>query len=234
MLVAVLAFNEGNELQQLLMRFPNRRPYDVLVIDDGSTDGTVPASIPPGISVLRNPVNVGLGASMKRAFRHALATRYDVIVIMAGNGKDDPAEIERLVAPILAGDADFVQGSRFLDGGCHVNMPRHRLWATRYVHPLLFSACSGTRVTESTNGFRALRTAILEDPLIDWEQSWLDCYELEQYLQFKIVRLGYRRKEVPVSKRYPAKGKPYTKVKPILGWWSVIKPIIYLRTGLKR
>ena len=71
------------------------------------------------------------------------------------------------------------------------------------IHPLIFSLAARKRVTESTNGFRAFRTAILRDPRIDWRQAWLDRYELEPYLMLKAIRLGYRHVEVPVTKIYP-------------------------------
>ncbi len=233
-LVSMFAYNEGDKLRSTLDVFPAIRSYDVLLLDDGSTDGSIEGVEERGFKLIRNERNKGLGASIKKAFGYALENEYDVIVIMAGNGKDNPEEIERLLRPITEDGYDFVQGSRFLSGGAYGNMPFHRLIATRHVHPLLFSLLSGKRVTESTNGFRALKTTILHDVRIDWKQEWLDQYELEQYLHFKVVRLGYKRAEVPVSKIYPTNRRGYTKVKPLTGWWSMIKPLVYLATGAKR
>jgi len=232
-LVSMFAYNEGDKFRSTLEAFPHDRSYDVLVLDDGSTDGSLEGVEDRGFSLIRNPRNEGLGASIKKAFRYALENGYHVIVIMAGNGKDNPEEIGRLLRPIIAGGYDFVQGSRFLKGGAYGNMPFHRLLATKHFHPLLFSLLSGRRVTESTNGFRAIKTTILRDERIDWKQGWLDQYELEQYLHFKVVRLGYKRTEVPVSKIYPANRRGYTKVKPLTGWWSMVKPLVYLATGAK-
>ena len=125
----------------------------------------------PGIIVLRNETNQGIGAAMKRVFQYALDHGYDVLVIHAGNDKDDPLEIPSLLEPIANGTADFVQGSRYLGGGGFGNMPAYRVFGTRVVHPLIFSLAARKRVTESTNGFRAFRTAILRDPRIDWRQD---------------------------------------------------------------
>lgn len=233
-LVSVFAYNEGEKIHATLARFPVKTDCDVLIVDDGSTDGSLSGQQDCRFTILRNLRNEGLGASIKKTFRYALEHEYDVIVIMAGNGKDDPSEIGRLLDPLLRDEFDFVQGSRFLAGGLYSNMPFYRLIATKYVHPILFSILSGTRVTESTNGFRAFRSSLLRDPRINWEQEWLNQYELEQYLHFKAVRLGYRRKEVPVSKVYPSDRRGYTKVKTFSGWWSMIKPVVYLALGIKR
>ena len=230
--MSLFAYNEGDKLRATLDQFPFPRPYDVLIVDDGSTDGSLDGIDQQGFILIRNAGNEGLGASIKKAFVYSLDNGYDCIVIMAGNGKDNPNEIGRLLSPIENDGCDFVQGSRFLKGGAYGNMPVYRLLSTRYIHPLVFSTLSGTFVTESTNGFRALRTSILRDPRIDWNQQWLDQYELEQYVHFKVTTLGYARTEVPVSKIYP-KGPGYTKVKAFSGWWSMLKPLVYLAMGIK-
>src|SRR5439155_18587923 len=168
-----------------------------------------------GASVLPLGRTVGVGAALRAGYRYALDKGYDVAVVLAGNNKDSPEEIPLLVDPIADGRADFVQGSRFLKAEANFGpMPIYRKLATR-VHPLLFSVVARRRVTESTNGFRALRTSILKDPRIRLEQGWLDEYELEPYLLFKAIRLGYGFTEVPVTKIYPAKKLGQTKMKPI-------------------
>ena len=232
-LAATFAFNEGDKIRRTLARHPAERPYDLLVHDDGSTDGALDA-VPAGVIVLRNPSNQGIGAAMKRVFQYTIDHSYDVLVIQAGNDKDDPLEIPALLAPLERGDADFVQGSRYLGGGGFGNMPSYRVFATRVVHPLIFSLAARKKVTESTNGFRAFRTAILRDPRIDWRQAWLDRYELEPFLMLKAIRLGYRHVEVPVTKVYPAHALGYTKMRPFIDWWSIMRPVVYLGLGLKR
>jgi dolichol-phosphate mannosyltransferase len=205
----------------------------LLVVDDGSTDGAL-NTVAPDVIVIRNETNRGIGWSMKAVFDYALDRGYDILVIQAGNDKDEALEIPRLLAPILAGDADFVQGSRFLAGGGFGNMPGYRVVATRAIHPLLFSLAARRRVTESTNGFRAFRTSLLRDPRIDWRQSWLDRYELEPYLLMKAIRLGYRHVEVPVTKLYPDHHIGYTKMRPLFDWWSILRPVVYLGLGQRK
>ena len=232
-LAATFAYNEGEKIRRTLNRHPAIRTYDLLVHDDGSTDGAL-NDVEPGVIVLRNPINQGIGSAMKRVFQYALDHDYDVLVIQAGNDKDDPLEIAALLAPLEQDAADFVQGSRYLGGGGFANMPRYRVFATRVVHPLVFSIAARKRVTESTNGFRAFRTSILGDPRIDWRQDWLDRYELEPYLMLKAIRLGYRHVEVAVTKIYPPHTLGYTKMRPGIDWWSILRPVIYLGLGLKK
>ncbi len=232
-LCATFAYNEGEKIRRTLARHPADRPYDLLVVDDGSTDGALDA-VDPRILTIRNPRTLGIGASMKRAFDYALDRQYDILVIQAGNDKDDAREVPALLAPILEDRADFVQGSRFLGGGGFGNMPAHRVLATRRIHPLLFSLAARKRVTESTNGFRAFRTTILRDPRIDWRQAWLDRYELEPYVLMKAIVLGYRHCEVPVTKIYPAHELGYTKMRPVLDWWSILRPVVYLGLGIRK
>lgn len=233
-LAATFAYNEGDKIRRTIARHPQNRTYDLLVVDDGSTDGALDFLPSNNVLVLRNPSNRGIGAAMKQAFDYALTHDYEVLVIQAGNDKDNPLEIPRLLEPILAGEADLVQGSRFLPGGNLGNTPFYRIISTRYVHPSLFSLAAGKRVTESTNGFRAFRTALLRDPRVSWRQTWLDKYELEPYLLYKAIELGYRHMEVPVTKIYPPHEQGYTKMRPITGWWSILRPIIYLGIGLKK
>ena len=232
-LAATFAYNEGEKIRRTLARHPPNRTYDLLVFDDGSTDGAL-QGIDPRIIVLRNETNQGIGAAMKRVFQYALDSAYDVLVIHAGNDKDNPLEIPALVAPIERDAADFVQGSRYLGGGGFGNMPAYRVLGTRVIHPLLFSIAARKRVTESTNGFRAFKVALLRDTRIDWRQGWLDRYELEPYLLMKTIRLGYRHMEVPVTKIYPPHQLGYTKMRPGIDWWSIIRPIVYLGLGLRK
>src|SRR5439155_16544098 len=107
-LAATFAYNEGEKIRRTLARHPEDRPYDLLVHDDGSTDGAL-RGIDPSILVLRNDTNQGIGASMKRVFQYTLDRAYDVLVIHAGNDKDDPLEIPALLEPIARDVADFVQ-----------------------------------------------------------------------------------------------------------------------------
>jgi dolichol-phosphate mannosyltransferase len=232
-------YNEETKISKVVERvFGMSEPIvdEMLVVDDGSTDRSAEVSQTLGATVISLGSVLGVGAALRRGFKYAREKGYDIIVVIAGNNKDEPNEIPSLVRALvdhnLGGGLDFVQGSRFLKKGNFGHMPLYRKIATR-MHPILFSIVTGKWVTESTNGFRAFRTALLNDPKIRLEQAWLDQYELEPYLYYKAVTLGYKTGEVPCTKIYPPRSVGYTKMKPITGWWSILRPLLLLRLGLR-
>ncbi len=175
---------------------------EIRVYDDGSTDGTAAAVRSRGIEILGDGRTRGVGNAIRYVLRYARERGFEVVVILAGNDKDRPQEIPRLLKPIFEAGYDFVQGSRYLPGGNFGNMPLYRRLSTQFVHPLLFSLVARRWTTDSTNGFRAIRLSMVEDPRIDVNQPWLDRYELEPYLYFKAIRLGYKVTEVPSSSHF--------------------------------
>ncbi len=226
--------NEEEKIGEVVRRTPRPLVDEMLVIDDGSTDRSAEVARELGARVLPLGRVVGVGAALRAGYQEAVRGGFDVAVVMAGNNKDAPEEIPLLLDPIVDEGADFVQGSRFLKADANFGpMPFYRKIATR-VHPVLFSLVARKWVTESTNGFRAVTRRVLEDPAIDLEQSWLDEYELEPYLYLKTVRRGYKSAEVPVTKVYPPKSLGQTKMKPITGWWSILRPLILLGLGLRK
>ena len=236
-LVSPIVFNEEKKIRNVIRRLKESQTSqqaDILVLGDGSTDGSKDILRSEGIPFLSQAKQSGVGSAIRTVFDYAKEKGYDISVIMAGNDKDDPSQINRLTEPILQGGCDLVQGSRYLPGGCFGNMPYFRQVATRFIHPTLFSFISGRKITDSTNGFRAVRLAMLDDPKINLTQSWLKHYELEPYLFYKAITLGYRVKEVPVTKVYPSHALGYTKIKPIIGWWSLLRPLVFLGLGIKK
>lgn len=233
-LVGICSYNEGAKIRRVVERFNDHGLYDVLIVDDGSDDGSIealPKDIP--VTIIHNPRPCGAGYGTRQTIEYAQAKGYTAVFFVSGNDKDSPEDIKKLQAGLEEG-YDLVQGSRYLSGGRHGRMPFYRKIATRVIHPMLFSLVSGKWITDSTNGFRAVRLGMLDDSRIDLNQPWLDRYELEPYLFFKAIRLGYKVKEVPVTKIYPPKKEGYTKMKPLVGWWSILRPVIYLGLGIKK
>src|SRR5215468_6915971 len=116
-LAIVPAFNESGSVGELVRRLHRALPgFDVVVIDDGSTDTTA-REVPEGAAVVSLPFNLGIGGAMQTGYRYASLHGYDVAVQVDGDGQHRPSEVKRLVEPILAGSADLAVGSRFLQNG---------------------------------------------------------------------------------------------------------------------
>ena len=157
----VPAYNEARNLPRLAEAFRAHAPgVDVCVVDDGSRDDTGAVAASLGLSVLRLSVNLGIGGAVQAGYLWALEQGYDVAVQVDGDGQHDPAYLAALVAPIEAGTADVVIGSRFLaEGGFRSTLVRRA--GIRYLSWFLFVRC-GARVTDTTSGFRAAGRRAIE------------------------------------------------------------------------
>jgi dolichol-phosphate mannosyltransferase len=237
-IATIVCYNNGANAARTLERVPPaaERDFDVVVVDDGSTDDT-PAQIARfGFPLIRHEQNRGLGAAIKSGMRYALDGGYDVFCILAGNAKDDPREIPRLLEPIRRAEADYVQGSRFAPGGSQEHTPAFR-FAMVKVHARFMQLVTGFRGTDALNGFRAYRTSLFRDGSdIDVWQDWLDGYQLETYVHYKVLSSGRRATEVGVSKTYPAmkRGVRYSHIRPVVDWWRILSPIPLLMLRLRK
>jgi dolichol-phosphate mannosyltransferase len=231
-LVVAPVWNEAGKVGRVIDDLQQHTKYDILVVDDGSTDQTAEVGRSKGCIVIRHPVNLGVGAAIRTAIKYAIQQDYDILVVVSGTGKTPAESIPLLVTPILAEGYDFVQGSRYLAGSRLENLPLHRSIGTR-LYSALFSLFLGRTVTDGTSGFRALRATMLKDPRFLFDQPWLNRYELEPYLYYKSVEFGYRLKEVPVTILYPT-AKDYTKMRILVDWWRIVRPLFYLKLGIKK
>lgn len=224
--------NEEDKIRHIVAKAPRELVDEVLVVDDRSSDDTASEAREGGARVITNATRVGCGAAIRVGIDYALADRYDIIAVMAGNGKDDATDMPALLRGLENG-FDFVQGSRYLRGGIWENMPLHRVIGTK-AYSLLFSMLNGLWITDATNGFRAYRASLFNDKRLNIWQPWLQNYEVESYLFSKAIRLGYRVGEVPVSKIYPPSlALGYTKMKPFVDWWRHFRPSLLLALRLK-
>jgi len=238
-LLVIPVYDEIGKIGRVLSKFTSPMVDEICLIVDSPTktilreiknaEGEI--SIP--INIIRNVQRKGIGYAIRKGINYALKNEFDIIVVMAGNDKDDPSQIPRLLTPIVKEDYDYVQGSRFMHGGRRKRNPVLRGIFSR-VYPFVWTLFTNTRCTEVTNGFRAYKASIFSDKRINIWQEWLDGYGLEYYVHYKVLTLGYKTKEVAVSKLYSHKrGERYSKISPLKDWWDIVRPLIYLKTGSK-
>ena len=235
-LVYVFAFNEGLKLETQLARFPApaARGYDLILGDDGSSDGSTPSSFVGRFGlrgVTRLAQNRGLSPNIKAGMDWYLAQGYRGVVMMNGNDRDGVETVPAFIEKLEAGFG-YVQGSRFRPGGEHVNTPGYRHWSIRLVHAPLFSLAAWKWMTDTTNGYRAFSSKAIKALGEGLFSPEFQRYEVEQYMAWKTIRLGFSACEVPVARRYPADtaSQPFSKIRPGIGWWHMIKPLLMLLT----
>ncbi len=160
-LAIVPALNEGKVLAGVVRRIREEAPgCDVCVVDDGSSDDTAAVAARAGATVLRCPVNLGIGGAVQAGYLWARDRGYDAAVQVDGDGQHDPAFIAAALAPLAAGRASLVIGSRFLAPGGWRSTAARRA-GIAYLAWFLRLRC-GARVTDPTSGFRAANRAAIE------------------------------------------------------------------------
>ena len=191
--VLIAALNEFGAVGAVVTSLPSRVEnlgVECILVDDGSTDGTDREARQAGALVCRLQSNLGQGAALQVGYRLAADRGAEVIVTMDADGQFDPGEMARLVGPVLAGTADFVNGSRRLGRSETTDSVRQ---AGVVVFGTLLSALTGTKITDPANGYRAFRPAVPLSVAMRQVQ-----YQTAELL-IRAIGAGFRVVEVPVT-----------------------------------
>ena len=232
--VAVFVINEGERVRKQLREMSALADrIDIIVADGGSTDGSLALETLGefrlrAVLIKRGPGK--LSAQMRMAISFAMAERYEAIVVIDGNGKDDHSAIPKFIELLDAG-YDHIQGSRYVPGGKGINTPLSRTIGVKILHAPLISLAAGTRYTDTTNGFRAYSRRLLTDPRVQPLRDIFTAYELHYYLAIRAARLGFRVIETPVTRSYPTTGKTPTKISPIKGNLLILRTLASAALG---
>jgi dolichol-phosphate mannosyltransferase len=232
-LIFVPVYNQVREFPTVLsdIEKADLQNIDFLMVNNGSTDGSEDIVRQSGHAFLDIETNLGIGHSYLLALRWAAERSFRYFGSMAANAKMLPGELPRLLDPLHSNGADYVTGSRFMPGGASPNLPTFRR-ATIPIVNQVARLTTGKRLTDATNGFRVFKLGIIEAAQFDLEAAWLRTYGFEYFLYAKVLRDPVlRATEVPSTMRYPESGS-YSKIRPGLDWWQMIKPWIRSMSGL--
>lgn len=214
--IVIPVINEGERIKNLLdkmLALTLPEVADIIIVDGGSKDGSLELDTLRALKVRGLLVKTGAGklsAQLRCAYAFVLGQGYRGVVTIDGNDKDDPEAIPRFIDALKQG-VDFVQASRFLQGGVAENTPTSRDVAIRFIHAPLLSISSGFKWTDTTQGFRAYSANMLSDPAMSLFRDVFMTYELLAYLSYRAPKLGFRCAELPTIRRYP-KGEVPTKI----------------------
>src|ERR1035441_3874216 len=200
-LVIIPTYNEAENIERILRRIAESLPgAGVLVVDDGSPDGTgdlvksVAAEL-PDVHLMARPGKSGLGSAYRAGFVWGMDNGYDVLIEMDADFSHDPAALPTLVEPLTQG-YDVAIGSRYVKGGHVPNWARHRhllsQGGNRYASLVL-----GLNVSDSTAGFRAYSAAILR--MLDLEAIRAEGYGFQIEMTYRAKQQGAKIKEVPIT-----------------------------------
>jgi glycosyltransferase involved in cell wall biosynthesis len=200
--------------------------FDVVVIDDGSTDATATVAAEHGAAVVTLPFNLGIGGAVQTGFKYALEHDYELAVRLDGDGQHDPAELPKLLGPVERGEADIVTGSRFADGARAYRPPfARRIGITWFA--MLVSLLTRQRVTDTTSGFQALNRRAIGLFAADYP---LDYPEVEGMVM--TMKHGLRLAEVPVAMREREFGR--SSITALRSIYYMVKVLTALFVGLFR
>ena len=198
--IAMPAYRAALTLEQTVSELPVNIADHLLLVDDASTDHTLDVARMLGIDVRVHDRNQGYGANQKTCYREALRLGATVVVLLHPDYQYDPKAVPALVAPILAGTADFTFGSRFACTGDPRagGMPAFRYWGNR-VATVIENALLRTHFTEMHSGMKAYSRRFLES--VPFEE-YSDDFVFDTQILVGAVRGGFRIQEIAIPTRY--------------------------------
>ncbi len=194
-LIIIPAFNEENNIGTIINEIQNCRiNFDVLIIDDGSTDATAEVARSHDVLVVSLPFNLGIGGAVQTGFKFALRNGYNYAIQVDADGQHNPSEIEKLFEPLKEGEFDVVIGSRYLDKNDYQTTFFRRVGAVIFMG--LNFLTTGQKIKDNTSGFRCYNRRTIEF----LSKTYPDDYPEVEAIAV-LGKNGFRIKEIPVRMR---------------------------------
>jgi glycosyltransferase involved in cell wall biosynthesis len=202
--VVVPCFNEQVLIRRVIETMPDTVDR-IFVVDDKSTDSTASVvqqyvdKAPERVVLIRHADNQGVGGAIASGYKAALADRFDVTVVMAGDAQMDPAELPAIVGPVARGDCDYTKGNRLFSGEAWDMIPRVRYLGNAMLSLLTKIASGYWHVADSQSGYTAISLKALET--IDWDQMYKR-YGQPNDLLVRLNIHDFRVRDVPIRPIY--------------------------------
>jgi glycosyltransferase involved in cell wall biosynthesis len=199
--------------------------FDIVVVDDGSTDRTAGVAADRGAHVLRLPFNLGIGGAMQTGFRFAFEQGYDIAVQIDGDGQHDPSQLPAILGPVLSGEADLCVGSRFTGEGAYRSSFARRVGIKIFAG--VVSTVVGQKVTDTTSGFRAVNRKGIALFAADYPHDYPEVEATVMCVKHKL-----RLMEVPVTMRERGGGE--SSITALRSVYYMTKVLLAIFVGLFR
>ncbi|HET7318838.1 MAG TPA: glycosyltransferase family 2 protein [Nitrospirota bacterium] len=225
-LIIIPAYNEEASIPGVIRDLREYVPMvDVLVVNDGSRDGTSRLARSMGVKVLDLPFNLGIGGAVQAGYLYALQNGHDIAVQFDGDGQHCACEVKKLLDPVEAGRVDFVVGSRFLASGEYRTPIFRRLGIG--IFSIVLSRILGIKITDSTSGFRAGNRRVIEF----FARTYPDDYPEVESLVL-LHKMNMRIEEVPVAMRERTGGK--SSITPVRSAYYMTKVLMAIFIDLMK
>jgi hypothetical protein len=198
---------------------------DVVVVSDGSVDGTAAEAAEAGARVVQLPFNLGIGGAVQTGFRYAYEEGYELAVRCDGDGQHIPSELDKVIAPVLAGEADIAVGSRFAGGDGYRSSASRRIGIRLLA--LIVSTIARQKVTDTTSGFQALNRRALGLFAADYPHDYPEVEGMVMTIKHRL-----RLTEVPVQMREREHGR--SSITALRSIYYMAKVLTALFVGLFR
>ena len=222
----VPAYNEQRNVGRVVRELHDFDPgLDVVVVSDGSRDGTAAEAAQAGATVLSLPFNLGIGGAVQTGFRYAYEEGYELAVRCDGDGQHIPSELDKVIAPVVAGEADIAVGSRFAGADGYRSSGARRIGIRLLA--FVVSTIARQKVTDTTSGFQALNRRALELFAADYPHDYPEVEGMVMTIKHKL-----RLTEVPVQMRERQHGR--SSITALRSIYYMAKVLTALFVGLFR
>lgn len=191
-LVIIPAYNEEKSIEKVVENLKNNYPqYDYLIVNDGSTDRTEEICREKNYNFVTLPINLGIGGGVQTGYMYAVKNNYDIAIQIDGDGQHNPEYIEKLIEPIVKGEADMTIGSRFIEKEGFQTSFMRRMGIN--IIKGVIKMCCGVTIKDNTSGFRASSKELTKY----FSENYAQDYPEPEAIVTSVLN-GFTVKEVPV------------------------------------